>query len=122
MSPDSSPLSDSHVGDDGNARQHNFPSASSPLTLLGIELGLLFCGPTTALDLIALKIVFGYGCHICIIFEDLAHFLTFGTLSPWFVVSSCGNSSVYLKMAFLFLKNCFPLFCFLWVLMERSGV
>lgn len=94
MSPESTPLQDSHVGDNGNARRHNFLSESSLLTLLGIELGLLFCGPTTALDFIALKIVFGYGCHICIIFEDLAHFLTFGTLSPWFVVSSCGNSSV----------------------------
>lgn len=51
-----------------------FPSASSPLTLLGIELGLLFCGPTTALDLIALKKHFWRGYYICIIFEDLAQF------------------------------------------------
>lgn len=51
-----------------------FPSASSPLTLLGIELGLLFCGPTTALDLIALKKHLWHGCYICIIFEDLAQF------------------------------------------------
>lgn len=31
------------------------PSACSSLTLLGIELGLLPCGPTTSLDLMALK-------------------------------------------------------------------
>lgn len=51
-----------------------FPSAYSPLTLLGIESGLLFCGPTTALDLIALKKHLWHGCYICIIFEDLAQF------------------------------------------------
>ena len=89
-----------------------FPSASSPLTLLRIELGLLFCGPTTALDLIALK------KHLWLWLSHMYHFWGFGTLSSWLVVGSCGNSSAQLKMAFLFLKNYVS---FVWLLMGFDG-
>ena len=41
--------------DEENACKYHLPSACSSLTLLDIELGLLSCGPTTVLGLMALK-------------------------------------------------------------------
>lgn len=41
--------------DEKNACEHHFPPAGSSLTLLGMELGLLSCGPTAVLGLMALK-------------------------------------------------------------------
>lgn len=56
-----------------------FPSACSSLTWLGIELGLLSCGPTTALDLMVLK---KKKKNIRHWLSHTYHFWGFGTFSP----------------------------------------
>ena len=91
--------------DEKNACERHFPPAGSSLTLLGMGLGLLFCGPTTVLGLTALRQkwnILSTDPHKCATLRVWHISIECGLLSFQFVVSCWENPQ--LKMAFLYLK------------------